>query len=70
MVYCSFCLGQGLIYKVTIKRTNITLYICEECDTAWKDINIKENNAYNFKSIMTALGREALWSEFLSIERL
>ena len=70
MIYCPFCDGQGVINIATIKKTEVTLYICDECDTVWKDTNIRENNSENFESIMKSIGRKALWSELTGIERL
>lgn len=70
MVYCPFCDGQGVINKVVIKGTEMILYICDECDTVWKYIDITEGNCHNFESVMNSLGRKALWSEFSYVERL
>ncbi len=70
MVYCPFCDGQGVINKVTIKGTEMILYICDECDTVWKDKDITEDNCHSFESIMNTLGRKALWSELKDVERL
>ncbi|URZ00187.1 hypothetical protein [Clostridium felsineum] len=70
MTYCPFCDGQGVINKATIKGTEVVLYICDECDTVWKDMNITEDNCENFESVMDNLGRKALWAELTDIERL
>ncbi|SFR61836.1 hypothetical protein [Anaeromicropila populeti] len=70
MIYCPFCDGQGVINKATIKGTELKLYICDECDTVWKDIYITEDNSENFEDVMNALGRKALWSELTDVERL
>ncbi|KYN78026.1 hypothetical protein A0J52_01710 [Clostridium sporogenes] len=70
MVYCPFCDGQGVINKATIKGTGVILYICDECDTVWKDTDIKEDNCDNFEIIMNTLGRKALWPDLMDIERL
>lgn len=70
MIYCPFCDGQGVINMATIKGTEAKLYICDECDTVWKDTNITEDNCDNFESIMSNLGRKALWSELTDVERL
>lgn len=63
MVYCPFCDGQGVIYKAIIKETQIEIYICDECDTVWRDRNIKEDNCERFKDIMNKIGYKGLWSE-------
>ena len=31
---CPFC-GQGLLYRILIRRINLHSYICDECDTVW-----------------------------------
>lgn len=70
MRYCPFCDGQGVIYKAAIKGTDMTLYICDECDTVWKDLEITENNCDNLEKVMKTLGKKVLWSEFAEIERV
>lgn len=70
MILCPFCDGQGVIEKATIKGTDITIYICDECDTVWKDPHITEENCHNFENLMRDLGKKPLWSELTDIERL
>ena len=70
MVYCPFCIGNGLIYKAVIKVTGDIIYICDECDTGWKTTDITEENCFNFREIMSALGRKDLWSELSDIKPL
>ena len=70
MIYCPYCDGQGIIYRATIKGTEVILYICDECDTVWKDTDVREDNCEDFKSLMGAIGRKALWSELTDVERL
>ena len=70
MIYCPFCDDQGVINKATIKGTEVILYICDECDTVWKDRDIIGYNCDNFESVMNALGRKDLWSELTDVERL
>lgn len=70
MIYCPFCNGQGVINKATIKGTQFILYICDECDTVWKDTYISEDDCDNFENIMNTLERKALWSELTEVERL
>lgn len=47
MVFCPFCDGQGIIYKVNMRGTDVVLYICDECDTVWDETTITEDNCLN-----------------------
>lgn len=70
MIACPFCEGQGLVHKAKLKRKDITIYICDECDTIWQDLNIREDNCQNFDDFMAQLELKGLWEEFEIIERL
>jgi formate dehydrogenase maturation protein FdhE len=70
MLYCPFCDGQGVIYKAKIKDTQTEIYICDECDTIWRNKNINENNCERFKDLMNSIGYKGLWSELTDLERL
>ncbi len=67
---CPFCDGQGEIYRVVVKQTNETIFLCGECDTVWLNQAIAENNATNLTDYMAARGLEPLWSELDYIEKI
>lgn len=70
MVYCPFCAGNGVIYKATIKETQIKIYICDECDLVWKDKNIVDGNCERFDDMMNRIGYKGLWSELTDVEMI
>jgi len=70
MVLCPFCDGQGLIDKAKIIDKGIQIYICEECDTMWHTLEIREDNCDNFRKFMIGLGLKGLWEELEEVERL
>lgn len=70
MVYCPFCDGQGVIYKAKIKNTGLIIYICDECDTVWKNTAIDEDSSLKFKDVMSDLGLQPLWSELEETEKI
>ncbi len=70
MVYCPFCDGQGVIYTAKIKNTDIVIYICDECDTVWKNKEIDEDLSLSFKDIMDNFGLQPLWSELEETEKI
>ena len=37
-VVCPLCDGNGLIYKTTLIPLNKILYICDECEAAWFNV--------------------------------
>jgi formate dehydrogenase maturation protein FdhE len=69
-IFCPFCDGQGLIDKASIVGKGTPIYICEECDTMWKTIEIREDNCENFKKFMQSIGLKGKWSELTNVERL
>lgn len=70
MVYCPFCDGQGVIYKAKIKNIDLVIYICDECDTVWKNTAIDEDSSFRFKDVMNDLGLQPLWSELEETEKI
>ena len=70
MVYCPFCDGQGVIYKAKIKYTDSVIFICDECDTVWKNLQISEDDTLIFKDVMNELGLQPLWSELDEVEKI
>ncbi len=69
-VLCPFCEEQGEVYRVVVKQTSETIYLCGECDSVWLTDNIGEDNATNFEDYMSEQGLEPLWSELDYIEKL
>ena len=70
MVYCPFCDGQGVIYRATIKKTEHEIYICDECDTVWRDKDINENNCERFRDLMNKIGCKGVWTELTDLEKI
>lgn len=70
MVYCPFCEGYGIIYKAKIKNTDSIIYICDECDTVWKNLEIMEDNSLVFKDVLKEFGLQPLWSELEEVEKI
>lgn len=70
MVYCPFCEGYGIIYKAKIKNTHSIIYICDECDTVWKNLEIIEDNSLVFKDALKEFGFQPLWSELEEVEKI
>ena len=70
MVYCPFCEGYGIIYKAKIKNTDSIIYICDECDTVWKNLEIIEDNSLVFKDVLKEFGLQPLWSELEEVEKI
>ncbi len=69
-VLCPFCDGQGEVYRVVVKQTAETIYLCGECDTVWLTENITEDEATNLTDYMAARHLEPLWSELDYIEKI
>lgn len=70
MLYCPFCVGQGLINEATVVNHDLTIFICDECDTMWESRDIREENCINFKEYMDRFGYKGLWSELTNIKRI
>jgi len=70
MVYCPFCEGQGIILKAKIKNTDSIIYICDECDTVWKNLEISVDNSLVFKDVLKEFGLQPLWSELEEVEKI
>ena len=70
MVYYPFCEGYGIIYKAKIKNTDSIIYICDECDTVWKNLEIIEDNSLVFKDVLKEFGLQPLWSELEEVEKI
>jgi len=70
MIYCPFCDGQGVIYKARIENSEVHIYICDECDTVWKDEKISKDSSLNFEDMMRDLRLQPLWSELIEVEEL
>ncbi|WP_289137706.1 hypothetical protein [uncultured Brevibacillus sp.] len=70
MVYCPFCDGQGLMNEATVVNHDLTIFICDECDTMWESSDIKEENSKNFKEYMDRFRYKGLWSELTNIKRI
>lgn len=70
MIYCPCCYNQGAIHKATVKGTNLEIYICDECDLVWRNLDINESNWEMFTNFMNKLGLKALWSELENAEML
>ena len=70
MIFCPFCDGYGLINEAIIRKSGVRIYICEECDTMWTSLDIRENNCQNFEKFMNDQGLQGLWRGLMDIKRL
>ncbi len=68
--FCSFCEGEGDIYRARIKLTGEVIFICDECDTVWFNKDIIETEATSFEKVMLDRGLRPLWSELEDLELL
>lgn len=68
-IQCSVC-EQYVINKVKIKKDGEILYICEECDTVWKDEESIGNTIEeeDFGKYMIKKGLSPYWDELEIIE--
>jgi ribosomal protein L37AE/L43A len=67
--YCPFC-EQGIVCRAKVGKLDCFIYICDECDTIWRDgVELVEGNGQSFDGFMKANGLEPLWSELTDIER-
>ncbi|WP_310602521.1 hypothetical protein [Anaerosporobacter sp.] len=69
MKICPLC-EHGLISKIKVKSTNEIIYICNECEALWNNINICEDEVLNFDSFMKSRKLQLLWDEFNVVEIL
>ncbi len=68
-ILCPFCDGQGEVYRVVVKQTDETIYLCDECDSVWLKLPIG-SEATNLTDYMARHNLQPLWSELDYIEKL
>lgn len=70
MIECPFCDGQGVICQAEVRKIDLIIYICDECDTVWLNGDeMKEENCIAFDSFMHQHGLSPLWDEFACVEK-
>lgn len=63
LIACQRC-GQGYVRAMRVRSTQISLWVCEECEATWKiqaDVNV--NKFEDYGTIMAGIERSGLWSE-------
>ncbi|WCE32068.1 hypothetical protein [Vibrio sp. SCSIO 43137] len=62
-MWCPRC-EQGEVVKATIKKTQNTIYVCDECEATWfNKSEIDSKSFVDFGSYMKSIDLEPLWSE-------
>ena len=63
VMICPYC-NQGKIEKAKLKTNNIIIFICEECDTVWRDNEkISNNTGEGFDFFAEKLNINPVWDE-------
>lgn len=57
-VVCPRCDGNGLLYKAKIVELELFVYICDECEALWKDVDAIKT--YKFIDFSTFLEKNGL----------
>ena len=62
-MYCPYCM-QGSIVKVKVRSDSSTVFICDECDTIWKEFeSISDQTGKSFDQFANELSIKPLWDE-------
>lgn len=69
MTICRLC-EQGVVNKVSIKKTNEIVYLCIECEALWLTKEISSINVLNFDTFMEKRNLKPVWSEVEILELL
>lgn len=67
-MYCPYCM-QGLILKAKLKIDNSIVFICNECDTVWKEHEpISNQTGKSFYLFADELSIKPLWNSLEILE--
>ena len=65
---CPYCM-QGSILKAKVKANNLAVFICDECDTVWKESDtISNQSGKSFYLFANELSIVSLWDELVILE--
>lgn len=65
---CPYCM-QGSILKAKVKANDLVVFICDECDTVWKESDtISDQSGKCFYLLANELSIEPLWDELEILE--
>lgn len=71
--WCPRC-GQGWVVRALVKKTNQSIYLCQECDATWATSNaIGEASWRDFASVMVQLslsGSSEQWQQIIWIKEV
>lgn len=61
---CPRCDGQGSVMEVRIKRTNETIFACDECEASWNARGaIGAEEWEDFGTRLKSMGLSPTWAE-------
>lgn len=66
MVICPYC-EQGVILNAKVKRINLNVKICPECDTVWEG-DVSDQEGCNYVRFADKNGLRNSWDELEIIE--
>jgi hypothetical protein len=70
MIKCPFCAGQGNINAAKLVKNDMQIYFCDECNTIWLTLDIKESNCINFKKFLKEYNLKGDQSDLYEARRL
>ena len=62
-MYCPYC-EYGIVLRAHLQINEESIYICEECDTVWRN-EVDNKNGTSFKSFMKEKGLEPSWENII-----
>ena len=63
LIECQRC-SQGYVRAMRVRSTNISLWVCEECEATWTSQDeVSASNFEDYGTLMAGIGRSCLWSE-------
>ena len=63
---CPYC-EYGMILRARVKDTNNKIFVCEECDTVWKE-KINDETGIGLSRYMKEIGKCASWDKLEILE--
>jgi hypothetical protein len=63
LIKCQRC-SQGYVRAMRVRSTNISLWVCEECEATWPSQDEVNTSIFeDYGTLMVGIGRSCLWSE-------